>query len=175
MGITRTIDKMRQRFFWKSMYSDIVNYCKRCQLCQQRKNPVKPVVGPTIPLPITQNPWERVHVDISGEYTTCENSSNKYILGFVDSFTKYVELVPISDMKATTVADAFISNVICRHGVPSSLHSDRGQNFLFNIIREVCNILEIKKTNTSGFRPQCNSQIEVVWKKCFGCFGEILS
>ena len=121
-------------------------------------------MGPTIPLPITQNPWDRVHVDIAGEYTTCENSGNKYILGFVDSFTKYVELVPISDMKATTVADAFISNVICRHGVPSSLHSDKGQNFLSNIIREVCKILEIKKTNTSGFRPQCNSQIEVVWK-----------
>ena len=99
MGITRTINKMRQRFFWKSMYSDIVNYCKRCQSCQQ---PVKPVVGPTFPQPITQNPWERVHVDIAGEYTTCENSGNKYILGFVDSFTKYVELVPISDMKATT-------------------------------------------------------------------------
>ena len=48
--------------------------------------------------------------------------------------------------------------------MPSSLHSDRGQNFLSNVIREVCNKLEIKKTNTSGFRPQCNSQIKVVRK-----------
>ena len=68
-------------------------------------------------------------------------------------------------MKITTVADAFISNVICRHGVPSSLNTDRGQNFLSNLIREVCNILEIKKPIQMVLGHNATAKyIEVVWK-----------
>lgn len=41
--------------------------------------------------------------------------------------------VPLSDVKSQTVATTCFERVICRHGVPSVLHSDRWTQFLFSL------------------------------------------
>ena len=50
--------------------------------------------------------------------------------------------------------------MICRHGIPNVLHSDRGTSYLANIVRETCKLLNIKKTQTASFHPECNDQSE---------------
>ena len=50
--------------------------------------------------------------------------------------------------------------IICRHGVPEELLSDRGTNFLSDIILELCSLLGIKKINTSGYHPQTDGLVE---------------
>jgi hypothetical protein len=64
---------------------------------------------------------------------------------FIDYFTKYVELVAIPDAKASTVARALLRRVILRHGSPQFLHSDRGTNYLSQLIKQVCKLFEIHK------------------------------
>ncbi len=50
--------------------------------------------------------------------------------------------------------------MVSRHGVPGELLSDRGQNLLSNLIREVCNLLGIKKVNTTAYHPQTDGLVE---------------
>lgn len=69
-------------------------------------------------------------------------------------------MVPIKNIDAATVANEFLKNIICRHGVPKHLHSDRGTQYLSNIVNEVCRLLDVKKTQTTSFHPQCNGQSE---------------
>ena len=111
-------------------------------------------------MPVSSIPFERVSTDIMGPLPMCEQSKNQYVLVFICYLTKYVELVPLPDIKATTVATAFLTNVICRHGSPSYLHSDRGSNYLSSIVSETCKLLQVKKTQTSSYRPCCNGQSE---------------
>lgn len=38
--------------------------------------------------------------------------------------------------------------------------SDRGANFLSDLVQEVCRLLSIKKVNTSGYHPQSDGLVE---------------
>ena len=44
--------------------------------------------------------------------------------------------------------------------VSEQLLSDRGTNFLSDLIHEICNILGVKKINTSGYHPQTDELVE---------------
>ena len=50
--------------------------------------------------------------------------------------------------------------VVCRHGVPAQLLSDRGKAFLSLLLREVCEVLGVKKLNTTAYHPQTDGLVE---------------
>jgi hypothetical protein len=53
------------------------------------------------------------------------------ICTFVDRFSKYVYFVPCrTDVNAEGVARLFLRTVVCRHGMPTRLISDRDPRFL---------------------------------------------
>ena len=160
MGIALTMDKTRQRFYWPTMHKDIGNWIKSCEPCSKRKQPQRKVRAQMMPIPVPTYPFERVSTDILGPLPQCRKTGNKYVLIFIDFFSKYVELIPLPDVKAETVALSFIKDVICRHGASAFLHSDRGTNYLSHIVRATCKLLSVKKTQTTAYHPQCNGQSE---------------
>ena len=85
---------------------------------------------------------------------------NCYVIVFADYLTKWVEAFPISDQRAETIAKLFVENIVCHHGVPEELLTDRGSNFLSELIQEVCELLGIKKINTSGYHLQCDGLVK---------------
>ena len=66
----------------------------------------------------------------------------------------------MADQKTETIAKLLVEEVICRHGAPERLLSDRGTNFLSDVIAEVCRLLNIKKVNMSGYHPQTDGLVE---------------
>ena len=107
-------------------------------------------------MPVPTEPFQCVSTDILGPFKQSKATENIYVLLFICYMTKYVELVPLQSIRATTIADALINLVICRHGIPNVLHSDRGTSYLVNIVRETCKLLNIKKTQATLFHPECN-------------------
>ena len=65
------------------------------------------------------------------------NRGNKFILVFTDYYTKWVEAFPIPDEIARTVAIKLIKGILCRHGAPERIISDRGTNFTSDVFKEV--------------------------------------
>ena len=112
-----------------------------------------------MPIPVASEPFERVSTDILGPFATSK-SGKRFVLVFVNYLTKYMELVPLDNVRSPTVARAFIDFVICRHGVPRILHSNRGTQYLSHLTMAVCKLLKVTKTNTTSWHPQCNGQIE---------------
>ena len=78
----------------------------------------------------------------------------------MDYLTKWVEAFPTADQQASTIASLLVEHIICRHGVPEELLSDRGSNFLSDLILELCSLLGIRKINTSGYHPQTDGLVE---------------
>ena len=160
LGIARTVDKVRVKFYWPGMYSDIANWVKSCVPCNQRKPPAQKVHAHVTPMPVPAMPFERVSTDILGPLPECPKTGNKYVIVFVDYFSKYIELVPVPNIRAVTVAQVFLREIVCRHGAPMYLHSDRGSNYLSHIVRITCKLMQTHKTQTVAYHPQCNGQSE---------------
>ena len=104
-------------------------------------------------------PMDRIVTDICGPFPETERGL-KYILCMQDSFNKFVECYTIPDQKSRAVADKIVFKFYARYGCSLDIHSDRGSTYMSVLFSEVCRLLEIKKTSTSGFRPQTNGQIE---------------
>ncbi|KAL4153144.1 hypothetical protein QTP88_000977 [Uroleucon formosanum] len=66
----------------------------------------------------------------------------------------------IKDHTANTIAKAFVTNFVCIHGIPMSILTDNGPEFVGEIFTEECKILKIKKMMSSVYRPQTNGGLE---------------
>ena len=85
---------------------------------------------------------------------------NRYILVIGDYFTKWKEAFPLKDTEALTIARVFVNEFVCRFGVPDSVHTDQGKNFEAKIIKEICTLLDIKKTRTTAYHPESDGLVE---------------
>ncbi|EFA11705.1 Retrovirus-related Pol polyprotein from transposon 412-like Protein [Tribolium castaneum] len=127
------------------------------RILQLKNHPIPAAEMQTMPVPTCT--FGLVSMDIVGPLNVT-SSGNKYILTCMDYLTRYPECMPIKDMKAETVARAFITNVILRHGTPRILLTDCGTQFVSDLFTEVCLKLQIEKIQTSPYRPSTNGVIE---------------
>jgi len=56
---------------------------------------------------------------------TLTEVGNRYIVVFIDHFTKYIEAYATVDIKANTIDALFVEKIVCRHGAPAILQSDK--------------------------------------------------
>ncbi|KII70810.1 Gag-Pol polyprotein [Thelohanellus kitauei] len=87
---------------------------------------------------------------------------NKYIIIFIDMFSKWVEAEAIPDITAITAANSLIKCVVSRYGIPVYLHSDKGTQFESEIFQNHCETLNIKKSSTIQYHPMGNGGVERV-------------
>jgi len=110
-----------------------------------------------MPIPVG-GAFDRLGVDVI-QFPRSKNG-NRYAVVFVDYLTKWPEVFAVADQTAHTIAQLLVEQIISRHGVPAELLSDRGANFVSGLIKEVCQILGIKRLNTTAYHPQTDGLVE---------------
>ena len=108
-------------------------------------------------------PLDLQHVDFTSIETTLEpNQSLRVtnVLLFQDHFMEHVLAYVTANQTAKTVAKFLCQGYISIFGAPARLLSDRGTNFMSNMIEEMCKILGIKKLWTMPYHPQTNGLVE---------------
>ena len=159
MGINRTQDRAKKcAYIWPGMCGDVQRWIRCCQLCQQRKGPKHKKRAQLVTYQ-SGAPWERIAMDVAGPFPTTDKG-NKYILVVQDYFTKWVEVHPMPDQTAETVATILVDNIIARFGCPRELHSDQGSNFESRVMKEVNRLLGVKKTRTTPYHPRGDGMVE---------------
>jgi len=126
-------------------------------VCASKNAPGHKIKPALQPIPVG-GPFHRVGVDVLQLPLTLDG--NQYAVVFIDYLTKWVEVFAVPNQTARTIARLLVEGVICRHGAPGELLSDRGTNFLSELVAEVCALFNIKKVNTSGYHPQTNGLCE---------------
>ena len=158
LGVYKTYEKLRDRYYWRGMYKDVEHWVQSCQDCSTRKKPRNKRRAPLLPIPVSAA-FERIAVDILGPLPVTWKG-NRYIVVLVEYLTKWPEIFPVQNTEAITIARLITEEIIPRHGAPRTLLSDRGSNFLSAIVKEVCNLYSIKKLNTSAYNPACDGLVE---------------
>ena len=158
LAAEKTLTKVRSRFYWPFMFTDVERHCTNCEFCSSRRNPVPAKKAP-MQTRLAGFPLERVAMDILGPLPRTERG-NQYIVIVTDYFTKWVEAYSLPDIKAKTVASVFVDGFICRFGTPVSIHTDQGPQFEARLFKEVCAMLDIHKTRTTPYHPSSDGLVE---------------
>ena len=100
---------------------------------------------------------------IIGKISPKSSSGHELILVAIDYFTKWVEAASYARLTSARVASFIRSHIICRHGVPHELISDRGSHFR----AEVDTLLQrygVQYHRSSVYMPQTNGAVEAANK-----------
>jgi len=118
-------------------------------------------MGELHPLPIPENRWDTVSVDFISELP--ESHGYDAIMVVVDSTGKHGHLIP-THTTATALGSAqlYLQHVWKLHGLPLSVLSDHGPQFVSQFMRELYHLLGIKVAASTAYHPQTNGQTEHV-------------
>src|SRR5947199_4127707 len=155
-GKDATYNKISTRFWWKGMYKDIEEYIKTCDSCQRRGN--KGGIGYLNPIKVGK-PFERIGIDFVGPLEKTKKG-NKYILVVTDYLTKWPEAKAMKEATAENVVEFIYKGIICTHGCPKVILSDRGTHFRNKLVDGLCEKFEIKHKLSSPYHPQTNGLVE---------------
>ena len=158
LGTTKTAAKIRERFYWPGLQTDVENWCRQCPKCVTKKPPMRAARAPLVSS-YAGYPLERMAVDILGPLPVTQEG-NKFIMVVSDYFTKWTEAYPIPNQEAETVAKKLVDEFVCRFGAPEIIHSDQGRNFESKLVKEMCTLLGVRKTRTTPYHPQSDGQVE---------------
>ena len=93
----KTYEKLRIRYYWGNVFSDIQHWCKSCCDCAVGKTPRTRHKAPLLPIPV-QDAFDRVACDIIEPFPTTK-SGNRYILIFTKSSRSGLKVFPYLRLK----------------------------------------------------------------------------
>ena len=157
-GHTRTYKLLKERFFWINMKNSIVSICENCERCQKAKTPKDQNRGPFQHIVTPPKPMHQISIDFLSIDTKAQSKFK--VLTCVDEFIKYAFAFQVKYENAAKTAETLYKNIYTKYGIPKYIHSDRGASFLSKVIKELNNILCIKHTVTTPYRPQSNGSCE---------------
>ena len=154
----RTYDLKAMNYWWPGMRRSIQEYFRKCDYCQRRKED-KEFVGPLGEVETPAAPFQVAGMDFTVPYPLTPRK-NRYLLTYVDHYTRYVEVFPVPDMTAEICARIYASQIVTWHGSGSKLITDQGPAFISAFFRETWKILGIQRVNTSAYHPASNGLCE---------------
>ena len=173
-AVARTVENCLNDYFWPTMAADVASFILRCRICQEKGDPkAKNALTPLRPWPAPSGPNTRVHGDLVGPFKS--NTDNKHILVITCAFTKWVELVPIKNKEAGTVARAIFHEWICRWSVMELLVVDGGMEFANKVLKELLTCLGATRHVISPRHPRANAQVEIFNKELRGYLQAFIS
>jgi Reverse transcriptase (RNA-dependent DNA polymerase)/RNase H-like domain found in reverse transcriptase/Integrase zinc binding domain/Chromo (CHRromatin Organisation MOdifier) domain/Retroviral aspartyl protease len=160
VGGMKTADLVTRRFYWPNMHEDIKQYVRACIKCQSNKSSNQMPAGLLKPLPIPDEKWETVTMDLITQLPMTQ-SGYDCIVVFVDKLTKMVHYAPTTTtIDAPGVMDLFIQQVVRAHGLPRTIISDRDARFTSRYWRQIFAKLGTNLAMSTAFHPQSDGQTE---------------
>ena len=158
LGRSKTLEILQREYYWPNMFDSVRRYVTCCHVCRRSKANREKYHGLLKPLPIPDRRWQHISMDFVVDLPLSEGCSN--ILVVVDRLTKYRVLIPCSVMTAPEVAKLFLRHVWVHYGLPETIVSDRGTQFVSAFWQELCTQLSIKALLSTASHPQTDGQTE---------------
>lgn len=107
---------------------------------------------------IPDSRFYQVHLDIIGPLPL--SHEYQYCLTAIDRFTRWPETIPIRDINADTIVNAFYATWISRFGAPAIVTTDRGSQFESRLFQALIQLIGARRTRTTAYHPASNGMVE---------------
>jgi hypothetical protein len=152
-GSTKMYHDLKQHYWWTKMKIEIARYVARCDTCRRVKAIHMKDAGPLQSLPISTWKWEDISMDfIVGLPRTAKGYDSIWVI--VDRLTKIAHFLPVRvKYIVATYAELYIARILSLHGVPKTIVSDRGPQFMSRFWEELHKALNTKLLHSSAYHP----------------------
>ena len=159
MGVNKTQQRILSHFYLPNLRKDVADFCRSCHVCQVVGKPNQTIPkAPLQPIPAMKEPFRHIIVDCDGPLLKMK-SGKKYLLMIMCASTRFPEAIPLRKIKARTIVKA-LTRFFSLVGLPNSIQSDQGSNFMAGIFQQVMNKLEIRRYNSSAYHPENQGALE---------------
>ena len=152
-GIVKTKERLRSKVWWPAIDRAAEKRCRACHGCQVVAPPAPP--PPVKPTPLPDMPWEHLACDLLGPLPTGES-----LLVLVDYYSRFFE---VDILKSSTTAEVIINrldNHFCRQGLPTSLRTDNGPQFVADVFKQYLAEVGVEHRRTTPLWPRANGEVE---------------
>ena len=143
-------------YFWESVRKDVIEHVGECVPCKLRK------VYQGRPLILVMKyprVSRQVHMDLPGPLVKTKRG-HQLILVVKDHLTKFVWLFPIRSKKAEEIAQQLVDKVFSTFGIPRDFHSDKGTEFVNQLVAKISHIFRVQRISTTPYNPRSNGFVE---------------
>ncbi|WVZ57861.1 hypothetical protein U9M48_008196 [Paspalum notatum var. saurae] len=159
-GSTKMYYDLKERFWWYGMKRAVAEYVAICDTCQRVKAEHQRPAGLLQPLKMPEWKWKEITMDFIMGLPHTQKGYN-LIWVVVDRLTKAAHFIPVNTTySGAKLAELYISRIVCLHGVPKRIISDRGSQFTFCFWEQLHNFLDTKLRFSTAYHPQTDGQTE---------------
>ncbi|GKB76340.1 reverse transcriptase domain-containing protein [Tanacetum coccineum] len=159
-GSDKMYQDLKPLYWWPNMKADIATYVSKCLTCAKVKaehqKPSGLLQQPEIPV----WKWERITMDfVSGLPRTPSGYDTIWVI--VDRLTKSAHFLPMKKMDSMEkLTRLYLKEIVCRHGVPVLIISDRDSHFTSRFWRSLQEALGTNLDMSTAYHPQTDGQSE---------------
>jgi IS30 family transposase len=142
------------------MKREIAEYVARCDSCQRIKAEHQRPAGLLQPLQIPQWKWDEIGMDfIVGLPRTRAVYDSIWVV--VDRLPKATHFILVkTTYNIAVLAELYMSRIMCLHGIPKKIISDRGTQFTSHFWQQLNEALGTHLKFSSTYHPQTDGQTE---------------
>jgi hypothetical protein len=157
-GSEKMFQDLKKRFWWYDMKREITEYVARCDSCHRIKTEHQSPAGLLQSLQIPQWKWDEIGMDfIVGLPHTRASYDSIWVV--VDRLTKAAHFILVKTTYSSAVlAELYMSQIVCLHGVPKKIVSDRGTQFTSHFWQQLDEALGTHLKFSSAYHPQIDGQ-----------------
>jgi hypothetical protein len=126
LGSTKMYHDLRQQFWWIRMKREAARYVSKWDTCQKVKADYIKPSGLLQPLSIPSWKWDDINMDFIMGLPMMAHKFD-FIWVIVDRLSKSAHFIPVHTCyDARRYVEIYIAHMLCLHGVPKMILSDRG-------------------------------------------------
>lgn len=149
-----------RKYHWKNIGADIIQYIANCS-CTRTKPRHDKTPGYLKPLPIPARPYQHLTMDFTE--LPMDEEGHDFAFVVMDRLSKKSLSIPCNkEIDAKGMAQIFVTYWVRNWGMPDSIVSDRGPQFVSTFWSELCRILGTKVKLTTAYNPNVDGQTEIM-------------
>jgi hypothetical protein len=166
-GVETTLRRLRQLLDehpelqpeegWPNIRQDVTTFIRKCPCCQKMAL-LKQQIATRPFTTASYGLFDQVAIDTIGPLPVSEDG-HKYILTIIDTFSRWVELIPLKDLEGETAAKSILQ-YIGHYGTPCSFLTDNGTQFVNKTVAALLHLVEVEHCKIHPYSHEENGIVE---------------